>query len=145
MHPFYLTVRRRKFNLLNIRWASKRPISINSNLTTEDQWIISLHYGTGITLTKSDNRTGNFGILPDFKYDNATGLKDYGLRPGIVRYTFLPERRINPFIEGSVYWYYRHYVPPGTDPLFDNISEFTESKLSGYIAREYPYILKAEG
>jgi hypothetical protein len=117
------------------------PVSINQNLLTGTSidYIYAIRYGYQL------NQNIIFGpelsgYYKHFNFDNASGLKDYGSHVGgYFRYSFIPEKRINPFIEGGLFWYYRHYIP-GTSPVFDNVNEFEESKLSAYIAPGVSFI-----
>lgn len=111
------------------------PVSINQNLITgtSTDYIYAIKYGYYL------NQNLLFGpelsgYYKHFNFDNSSGLKDYGSSIGAyLRYSIIPEKRISPFIEGGLFWYYRHYIP-GTSPAFNNVNEFEESKLSVFIA-----------
>jgi hypothetical protein len=111
------------------------PISLNSSLFTGESvdYMLGLRYGYHLnkSLTIGPEASGYYRV---FKSDNTTGLNEYGYRfGGYARYTFIPNKRISPFIEGAMYWNNRHWVP-GTGPVFDGLDEFTKSKLGVYVA-----------
>ncbi len=52
---------------------------------------------------------------------------------GFARYSILPDKRISPFAELSMYYYRYHFVPP-SDPGYPYLSERTDNEFRGYIA-----------
>lgn len=111
------------------------PVSINSNLINGGSvdCIFALRYGYRFSsnITAGAEFSGYYTI---FLADNITDARSYGLRPGVFgRYTLFPDSRISLFAEAQLYPAYSRFIP-GSDPVFDNVTERESFGLSAYLA-----------
>ena len=92
-------------------------------------------------LRYSNNLNKNFSYGPEFsgiktfyRIDNVRDTRLVHLNMGgFFRYTVLPDKRISPFAELSLYYQYIHFVP-GSDQVYNNTSEQKTHSFTGYIA-----------
>lgn len=94
-------------------WAIRYGYQQNRNLTL----------GPEISGTRTFWRSSN---VRDTKFTTFT-------IGGFGRYTLLPDKRICPFAELSLY-YFRSHFTPSTDPVASTLTERIENKFTGYIA-----------
>lgn len=52
---------------------------------------------------------------------------------GFGRYALLPDKRISPFAELSLYYFRSHFIP-STDPVASTLTERIDNKFTGYMA-----------
>lgn len=109
------------------------PIGLSENLFSRASidFIFAARYGYKIN-PKISFGPEISGVAASHLLDNNDDKSFRLMFGGFSRYTILPTKRINLFIEVSPYVMYIRYIP-GSDLIFDNIPEKRELHFTGYL------------
>lgn len=100
-------------NYIQPVWAIRYSYHLTNNLS----------FGPELSGTRTFWRSSN---VRDTKYTTLT-------IGGFGRYTLLPDKRISPFAELSLYYYRSHFIP-SIDPVASSLTEKIENTFTGYLA-----------